>query len=37
MMAVEIIAGSSFASTALVGDGLRMASHTAALGIAAFT
>jgi cation diffusion facilitator family transporter len=36
MMVVEIVAGLAFASMALLADGLHMASHTAALGIAAF-
>ena len=36
MMVAEIVAGLAFASMALLADGLHMASHTAALGIAAF-
>ena len=36
MMVVEIGAGVAFGSMALLADGLHMASHTAALGIAAF-
>lgn len=36
MMVVEIVAGLAFASMALLADGLHMASHTAALSIAAF-
>lgn len=36
MMAVEIAAGAVFGSMALLADGLHMASHAAALGIAAF-
>jgi cation diffusion facilitator family transporter len=36
MMAVEIGAGIAFGSMALLADGLHMASHTAALGLAAF-
>ena len=35
-MAVEIAAGMAFGSMALLADGLHMASHTAALGLAAF-
>jgi len=35
MMAVEIVAGLAFGSMALLADGLHMASHTAALGLAA--
>lgn len=35
MMVVEIVAGLLFASMALLADGLHMASHTVALGIAA--
>lgn len=35
-MLVEIAAGLSFGSMALLADGLHMASHTAALGLAAF-
>ena len=35
-MVVEIICGIMFGSMALLADGLHMASHTAALGIAAF-
>jgi cation diffusion facilitator family transporter len=35
MMVVEIVAGMAFGSMALLADGLHMASHTAALGIAA--
>lgn len=35
-MAVEIAAGLAFGSMALLADGLHMASHTVALGIAAF-
>lgn len=35
MMVVEIVAGLSFGSMALLADGLHMASHTVALGIAA--
>ena len=34
MMVVEIIAGLAYGSMALLADGLHMASHTAALGIA---
>ena len=34
MMVVEIVAGQAFGSMALLADGLHMASHTAALGIA---
>jgi len=36
MMVVEIGAGMAFGSMALLADGLHMASHTAALGLAAF-
>jgi len=36
MMVVELIAGIAFGSMALLADGLHMASHTAALGIALF-
>lgn len=36
MMVIEITAGLAFASMALLADGLHMASHAAALGIAAF-
>lgn len=36
MMAVEIVAGLAYGSMALLADGLHMASHTAALGLAAF-
>lgn len=36
MMVVEIVAGLAFSSMALLADGLHMASHTVALGIAAF-
>jgi cation diffusion facilitator family transporter len=36
MMVVEIAAGLAFSSMALLADGLHMASHTVALGIAAF-
>jgi len=36
MMVVEIAAGISFGSMALLADGLHMASHTAALAITAF-
>jgi cation diffusion facilitator family transporter len=36
MMVVEIAAGITFGSMALLADGLHMASHTAAIGIAAF-
>jgi cation diffusion facilitator family transporter len=36
MMVVEIVAGLAFGSMALLADGLHMASHAAALGIAAF-
>ena len=36
MMVVEIAAGIAFGSMALLADGLHMASHTAAIGIAAF-
>lgn len=36
MMVVEITAGIAFGSMALLADGLHMASHTAAIGIAAF-
>ncbi len=36
MMGVEIFAGLRFGSMALLADGLHMASHTVALGIAAF-
>ncbi len=36
MMVVEIAAGVAFGSMALLADGLHMASHTAAIGIAAF-
>lgn len=36
MMVVEIAAGAAFGSMALLADGLHMASHTAALAIAAF-
>jgi len=36
MMVVEIIAGISFGSMALLADGLHMASHTVALGISLF-
>ena len=36
MMAVEISAGLTFGSMALLADGLHMASHTAALSINAF-
>ncbi|HXG09813.1 MAG TPA: CDF family Co(II)/Ni(II) efflux transporter DmeF [Gemmataceae bacterium] len=36
MMVVEIVAGIVFGSMALLADGLHMASHAAALGIAAF-
>ena len=36
MTVAEIVAGLAFASMALLADGLHMASHTAALGIAAF-
>ncbi|MDL1890967.1 CDF family Co(II)/Ni(II) efflux transporter DmeF, partial [Nitrospirales bacterium NOB] len=36
MMVVEIAAGLTFGSMALLADGLHMASHAAALGIAAF-
>lgn len=36
MMVVEIAAGLAFGSMALLADGLHMASHAAALGIAAF-
>ena len=36
MMVVEIAAGMAFGSMALLADGLHMASHTAAIGIAAF-
>lgn len=35
MMVLEIVAGLAFSSMALLADGLRMASHTAALGITA--
>lgn len=35
MMVVEIVAGIAFGSMALLADGLHMASHTAALGVAA--
>lgn len=35
-MVVEIVAGMTFGSMALLADGLHMASHTAALGLAAF-
>lgn len=35
MMVVEIVAGLAFSSMALLADGLHMASHTVALGIAA--
>ena len=37
MMFVEIATGVAFGSMALLADGLHMASHTAALGIAVFT
>src|SRR3972149_3676505 len=36
MMVVEIIAGMAFGSMALLADGWHMATHAAALGIAAF-
>jgi Co/Zn/Cd efflux system component len=36
MMIVEIVAGMTFGSMALLADGLHMASHTVALGISAF-
>jgi cation diffusion facilitator family transporter len=36
MMVVEVIAGMAYGSMALLADGLHMASHTAALGIALF-
>ena len=36
MMVVELFAGVAFGSMALLADGLHMASHTAALGLAAF-
>ena len=36
MMVIELVAGVSFGSMALLADGLHMASHTAALGISAF-
>jgi cation diffusion facilitator family transporter len=36
MMVVELIAGIAYGSMALLADGLHMASHTAALGIALF-
>lgn len=36
MMVVEIAAGLAYGSMALLADGLHMASHTAAIGIAAF-
>lgn len=36
MMVVEILAGLAFSSMALLADGLHMASHSVALGIAAF-
>lgn len=36
MMVVEIVAGVAYGSMALLADGLHMASHTAALGLAAF-
>lgn len=36
MMVVEIVAGLNFGSMALLADGLHMASHAVALGIAAF-
>jgi len=36
MMVIEIAAGVAFGSMALLADGLHMASHTAAIGIAAF-